>query len=287
MNLKVSAVITTHNRLECLKRAIDSVLTQTYPNIECIVVSDNSTDGTNEYCSSRKDIKFISIPKEESHGGNYARNLGIKTARGKYVAFLDDDDYWFPNKIERQVALAIDKNCECVYCLRRFEHISANGLVSRNETGINKPFGNISKRIFRHSFTNTSCILATKSVLEEVGMFDENVIKLQEYELLVRIAQVSDIYYCDGDPLVGFTEDIQDKNRVSSGFYKFPIAKEYLISKHGKLIKKSGFINSFLFYDWMRTAMYRCAKPEKKWKYIIKYAPYYYISEMIKKLFRK
>ena len=89
---KVSAIITTHNRLELLKRAINSVKTQTYPNIECIIVSDNSSDGTDEYCSSLDDVIFISIPSKESRGGNYARNLGIKKSKGEYVAFLDDDD---------------------------------------------------------------------------------------------------------------------------------------------------------------------------------------------------
>ena len=104
----VSAIITTHNRRDLLKRAIDSVLVQTYTNIELIVVDDASDDGTSEVCNDKR-IKYIYIPKSESHGGNYARNLGIKTSKGEYCAFLDDDDVWLPRKIELQLE-AFSKN---------------------------------------------------------------------------------------------------------------------------------------------------------------------------------
>lgn len=93
----VSAIITTHNRLSLLKRAVESALSQTYKNIEVIVVDDASTDGTPEYCNELP-LRYIYIPKEESRGGNHARNLGILAAKGEYVAFLDDDDYWLPRK---------------------------------------------------------------------------------------------------------------------------------------------------------------------------------------------
>lgn len=84
---KVSAIITTHNREGLLKRAIESVLNQTYKNLECIVVDDNSTDNTREVCNQFP-VNYIYIPKEETRGGNYARNLGIKAASGDYCAFL-------------------------------------------------------------------------------------------------------------------------------------------------------------------------------------------------------
>ena len=82
----VSAIITTNNRLELLKRAIESVRTQTYSNMECIVVDDASTDGTYEYCQGQP-VRYLYIPPEESKGGNYARNRGIEMAQGEYVAF--------------------------------------------------------------------------------------------------------------------------------------------------------------------------------------------------------
>ena len=89
----VSAIITTHNRAELLTRAIESVLGQTYQEMEVIVVDDASTDNTSDVCA-KYPIKYIYIPEAESQGGNYARNLGIRAAKGEYCAFLDDDDYW-------------------------------------------------------------------------------------------------------------------------------------------------------------------------------------------------
>ena len=111
---KVTAIITTHNRKSLVGRAIESVLNQSYENIECIVVDDASSDGTEEVCR-KYPIKYIYIPQAESKGGNYARNVGIKKAQGKYVAFLDDDDYWLKEKISKQVTLIEEKKCELVY----------------------------------------------------------------------------------------------------------------------------------------------------------------------------
>lgn len=82
----VSAIITTHNRKSLLAKAINSVLTQTYSKIELIVVDDASDDGTDLMCLSLP-LKYIYIPKEESCGGNHARNIGIMNAMGYYVAF--------------------------------------------------------------------------------------------------------------------------------------------------------------------------------------------------------
>ena len=115
----VSAVIITHNRKDLVMRAIESVLTQTYTNIECIVVDDASTDGTVELLSSSEDINYIYIPKSESRGGNHARNVGIAASHGVYVAFLDDDDYWLPTKIEKQLEQKKKKKCGVVYCDNR------------------------------------------------------------------------------------------------------------------------------------------------------------------------
>lgn len=119
----VSAIITTHNRLELLKRAIESVKKQTYSNIECIVVSDGSSDGTDDYCRTIEGIVFISIPKDESRGGNHARNVGIDASHGEYVAFLDDDDYWLPEKIEKQVYFLTTYNDGLVSCCMKVEEV--------------------------------------------------------------------------------------------------------------------------------------------------------------------
>lgn len=274
----VSAVITTKNRLENLKRAIDSVLSQSYPNIECIVVSDASIDGTDDYCKNRSDIRYIPIQPNESRGGNYARNLGINASKGKYVAFLDDDDAWLPEKIDKQVKLLEEKKCECVYCLRVIEKVIDGHVVSRsNEKLTYKIEGDISKNIFRHFITSTSCILATRNVLNLIGGFDEQLFKIQEYELLIRISQLTPIFYCHGNPLVIYTRNLSDRARVSNDPTKLPVARKYVDNKHKQLLKNAGLYNRLLHFDWMSTALYKSAVRSNNIIHRLKYAPYYYI----------
>lgn len=275
----VSAVITTHNRLDYLKKAIESVLSQTYPYIECIVISDASTDGTDNYCNSRDDIKYISIPKSESHGGNYARNLGIKAAKGQYVAFLDDDDAWMPTKIEKQVSLLKEKKCECVYCLRNYEVVYDGEIIKHYVESIKyKIEGDISKKIFRHFITSTSCILATKNILDKIGGFDIDLYKIQEYELLIRISQLTEIYYYHNEPLVVYTIDRSDKSRISNDPNRLPKAKKYIENKHKKLLIKSGLYNIFQFKYWMYRALYRAAKRSHNKYALIKYGFYCFLT---------
>ena len=99
---KVSVVIPSYNRKDIIGRAIDSVLAQTYKDIEIIVVDDGSTDGTAEYI--QKTFPNIKIFIQENNGAASARNLGISKADGEYIAFLDTDDYWLPEKIAKQVS---------------------------------------------------------------------------------------------------------------------------------------------------------------------------------------
>ena len=122
MNMElVTAIITTHNRSpETVLRAVNSVLNQTYENMELIVVDDS----TPEY-SHRQDVenlvrgasdRILYIKHPTSRGANAARNTGLAYAKGYYVAFLDDDDEWSPNKIEEQLKGFTDRGIALVYC---------------------------------------------------------------------------------------------------------------------------------------------------------------------------
>lgn len=282
MNL-VSAIITTHNRCNLLRIAIESVLCQTYTDMECIVIDDASTDDTSQICKEYK-VRYIYIPPEESRGGNYARNLGIQVSQGDYCAFLDDDDYWFPTKIEKQVELIEEKKCDCVYCLRLYEKYSNGKLLSKEKEKLTYKWeGNISKIIFRHYFTSTSCLLTTKKILLEIGGFDEDLYKIQEYELLIRLSQVTEIYYCHGEPLVGYRIDMTDKQRISNDPLRLPIARRYIDNKHAYLLKNIGWYNKFLYRDWMFASLYRHAcKSGGKDKYWLAF--YYYSIHSFRRL---
>ncbi|MFZ8802021.1 MAG: glycosyltransferase family 2 protein [Candidatus Calescibacterium sp.] len=103
----VSCIIPTYNRAHIVGRAIRSVLNQTYKNIEVIVVDDGSQDNTQEVVLSIKDERIRYIRLHRNFGAAFARNIGIANARGEFVAFLDSDDYFLPEKIEKQVELML------------------------------------------------------------------------------------------------------------------------------------------------------------------------------------
>lgn len=230
----VSAIITTRNRLSLLKRAIESVGAQTYENIELIVVDDGSTDGTKEYCNQLK-LHYIFIPQNESRGGNYARNLGIKAAKGKYVAFLDDDDYWLPEKTAKQLELIQKYDCEMVHCGRTLEIINADGKTAFRDMLPNpNHWGDMSKKILQSICTTTTTIFAIKDAIIETGLFDENLKFWQEYELTIRLAQRKPFYFVN-EPLAVYRVNENDSNRLTNKYFKWRQAVEYIHTKHRNL----------------------------------------------------
>ena len=236
MKGKVSSIITTHNRLPLLKRAIESVFAQTYNNIELIVVDDGSTDGTEEYCKSQQFI-YIRILPGQGHGGNYARNLGIKAASGEYCAFLDDDDYWLPKKIEKQVALIETKDCELVHCGRRLEIVSSKGTHYRDLLPSPLHYGDMHKKILLTICTTTTNILAKRQSLINVGMFDEDLKFWQEYELTIRMAQRKPFYFVN-EVLSVYRVDTSDRGRLTNKYYEWKEAVRYIHRKHAALYAK-------------------------------------------------
>jgi glycosyltransferase involved in cell wall biosynthesis len=255
----VTAVITTHDRLQLLKRAIESVKNQTYPNIELIVVDDWSSDGTKEYCEYQ-DFKYIYIPREESKGGNYARNLGIQNANGEYIAFLDDDDYWLPEKTTKQVQLLQDKQCDLVYCGRKLERLKHDGSIEYQDTLPNAGnSGDLSKVILQTIVTTTSAIVVSKKVLDEVGLFDESLKFWQEYELTIRLAQVTPFYFVN-EPLLVYRIDLADKNRLTNKFYAWRQSVRYIYNKHKLLysnlsLKEKIFARRTYWFDGYERAV--------------------------------
>lgn len=226
----VSAIITTHNRKGLLRRAIESVLSQSYTNIECIVVDDSSNDGTALVCEEYP-IQYIYIPPSESRGGNYARNKGIKAAKGEYVAFLDDDDYWLPSKIEKQVELIEEKDCELVYCGTRLEIIESNEVLYQDVLPLKSRSGDMRKKILFTICTTTTNILVSRKALFDIGLFDEKLGFWQEYELTIRLAQRAPFYFVN-EPLSVYRVDKKDKQRLTNKYDGWKEATSYIYQKH-------------------------------------------------------
>ena len=233
----VSVVIITYKRpVEILFRAINSVLNQSFTDFEIIIVNDAPEE--KELASTIRDkinilndnrIKYVE--HEMNRGANFARNTGLKRARGKFVAFLDDDDEWLDNKLELQVK-QFDKNKELglVYC--GFKIVCGNTAFDKKTS---KSKGFILNCLLEENFIgSTSFPLLSKRVLDELGGFDTNLKSCQEYELWIRVAQ----HY-----KIDCVEDILGVYHISSdstfkGNYASYIEGDTeLINKHIKLFK--------------------------------------------------
>lgn len=176
-DILVSVVIPTYSRNDMLERAINCIQKQTHQNLDIIVVDDNppesefrlSTQKIMQKYATDERIRYIQNP--QNLGGAGARNVGIEASKGEYIAFLDDDDEYYPEKIEKQLQVFLDSNSEklaLVYC--DVEHVGINNHV---DCVIRKRYrGNcLYEAIEDDCIASTSMWLVKKSILESVGNF--------------------------------------------------------------------------------------------------------------------
>lgn len=231
----VSVIIPTHNRCDLLPRAIKSAQNQTYTDMEIIVVSDGSTDGTDDFmerfkCDER--VRYISY--HPGQGGNYARNTGINAAKGEYIAFLDDDDEWLPTKVEKQLALMeADDDVGLVYTGTYSIYVDDN--IEFDSCSM--LHGDMSKRIlFDNSVGSTTTVMLRKNVLEKSGLFDESLSAMQDYDLWVRVCQVCRVGVVP-EPLVNYY-NYNTSGQITLNFEKYEKAYDILNNKYRELYKK-------------------------------------------------
>lgn len=176
----VSIIITTHNRAQLLPRAIDSVINQTYKNIEIIVVDDCSSDNTTQIVKEhiKKDDRVRYIKNKKKSGANVSRNKGILSAQGKFIAGLDDDDEFMPNRIE----LLLENYDE------KYAFITSNNIIIHDgflHFTKCKSIINIEDMLFDNIINNQGLIL--KSRLQEVGLYDEKLTACQDYDIWMKL----------------------------------------------------------------------------------------------------
>ena len=203
----VSVVIPTYKREpEMLKRALDSVACQTYKDLEVIVVDDSPDDFEKrplikELVTGYDKLNITYIQHETNKGGAAARNTGIEASNGEFVALLDDDDEWLPEKTEKQLALMSDKDVGLVYC-REYIVDSQTLEKTLNSRDYRKGF------VFKHLIINNfiggnSFILIRRSVLDDSGWFNPVMKSAQDAELFLRISRKCKVDYCD-EPLLNY-----------------------------------------------------------------------------------
>ena len=182
----VSVVIPAFNAASCIRRALDSVLAQTWERYEIIVVDDGSTDNSSEVLARYG--KQLNVVCQANGGPSVARNRGLMEARGRYVAFLDADDYWLPEKLERQVAL-LDARPEVGFCSTATAVVDPEGKHVRDWPCCHEE--PLLETLFMRSSAvsgSTSGVLARRAVLLEAGGFDERLRGFEDPDLWIRLA---------------------------------------------------------------------------------------------------
>ncbi|MEA3350641.1 MAG: glycosyltransferase family 2 protein, partial [Chloroflexota bacterium] len=187
----VSVIVPTHNRADLLPRAIGSVLKQSYPRLECIVVDDAPDDSSEAVVAQFDDDRLVYLQHETNRGASAARNTGIAQAKGEMIAFLDDDDEWLPTKLEKQVPLLENAPPQVgmVYCW--MDYYDRGRLATEHHPtyrGYVFPHVLDGQRI-----GGCPTLLVRRSVFEDVGGFDESLVRGNDGDFIRRVCLNYDV----------------------------------------------------------------------------------------------
>lgn len=200
-NPLVSVVIPTYNGSRFIKETIQSVLDQTYTNIETIIVDDGSKDNTPDIVKSINDSRIIYI-RQKNAGVSMARNNGINISKGDYIAFLDHDDLWLPHKLEKQLLLFKENPVIAMVYSDTFIINENNSIVGKYSQKIKLFRGKIFKELFLSLFITILTVVMKKSAFLELGPFlPYNT--CEDYDLFLKCASKYPIDYID-EPLTKY-----------------------------------------------------------------------------------
>lgn len=232
---KISVIIPTYNRCDKLKKSIDSVLQQTYSNIELIIVDDGSTDNTKEMVEAINDERIIYTVMPTNMGPAAARNEGVRIATAEVIAFHDSDDLWRPNKLEKQMTYwEMHPEFSMIYCAFSYHIGDLEGrFPSRKMENLE---GDVFPTILVKNTIGTPTMLLKKSCFLELGGFDTEIKCLEDWEFALRFAEsylvgfvdevLLDVYYTTG------SVSSRQKEYIKTRCYMIALYKEYLV-KYG------------------------------------------------------
>jgi glycosyltransferase involved in cell wall biosynthesis len=196
----VSIIIPTYNRKLLIGRSVRSVLNQTYRNFELIIVDDASTDNTEEVVSSFNDERIRYVRHEENRGEAAARNTGIKAAKCNYIAYQDSDDEWFPEKLARQMELLENAPPEVGVIYTGFWKTENHRRAYIPFSWVSQKNGDIHKELLKGNFIGSPVVLIKKECFDRMGLFDERLHNLVDWEMWLRISKQYH-FRCVDEPL--------------------------------------------------------------------------------------
>lgn len=221
----ISVVIPTYNRAHLIKRCIESVISQTYKDIEIIIVDDGSTDNTSDVIAELKNEKIHYYQLKENKGACFARNIGVLKAKGEYIAFQDSDDEWNKDKLQKQIDYLIEKKADLVFC--SFTLNTGKKIIEFPTQQIDE--NKIDKLILRNNYISTQTILAKKECLIDIP-FDNDLPRLQDWDLMIRFTQKFKVYHLHENLVIMY----QQSDSISKNNLYYIKALEIIRQKYSK-----------------------------------------------------
>ena len=187
-SVNVTVIICCYNSQAFIRETLDSAMNQTLADKEIIVVDDGSTDDTMNILKEYEKISIVTHPGYHNRGKSASLNLGLASARGEFVAFLDHDDIWLPRKIERQIEqFESDEDIALVYCDGNWLNCGQVGSRILGE-GFSEP-SNPVKLLMDCYILSASAVMVRKRVFNDVGLFDEDLVGCDDHDMWLRIAE--------------------------------------------------------------------------------------------------
>lgn len=246
--MKVSAVIPTYNRAHLVGQSIESVLNQTYKDLEVLIVDDGSTDNTYDVVKpylERPEVRYLR--HEQRKGQQAARNTGIKNSRGEYVAFLDSDDTWIPQKIDLQLSAINSKGAKC---------ISYTGMWIVDTDGTKTNYlkrynGYVYRQMLERSGPSYCCLLVPIECLRQIGFLDESTEAYTDWDTCITLSKLYEFITVD-EPCTISRANLPDsvtKNTVKAFAYQRIIEKNQ--KDMLRLIGKQGLARHYRNVAWI------------------------------------
>lgn len=238
----VSVILPTFNRADKIMASIDSVLRQTYSNYELIVIDDGSVDRTKEVISAIEDSRVRYIKLDQNRGQAAARNIGIQSAIGDYIAFQDSDDKWLPGKLEMQVNALKETGADTGISYHQMRYSTEQDntiLVPGSDMDICNKSGDIYRELLMHNIIGMPTLVVKKSCIDDVGMFDETMRSLEDYDFVLRLAKKYKAIYIDEVLLEASMSD----GGVSSNIVNYMISNCLLVQRYKEDYLKTDTLN--------------------------------------------
>lgn len=229
----VSVVVATYNMGQHIEGAIDSILQQSFRDLEVIVVDDGSSDDTQERLQQYRNDERVRIIRTDNQGQPKAKNLGIQNARGKYIAFCDADDLWAPDKLERQIPVFIqDPEVGVVYT--DVKYIDERGEVYEKEGGYKRYSGFVTDKLLIKNFVPFGTSIIRRECLDQVGLFDESLPMGIDWDLWLRLSVFYKFQFVEAKTYFYREWPGQMSNNYRSRYQYASIILERFISRNGE-----------------------------------------------------